>query len=102
MENVANEPGGSLVIGGSGLVGGYIVEHLVRRGERVRAVSRSAREGAGAEWLRADLRAPETLKFPPFTTFYCTTDAILLADARPASSPSRTPRWRPSAKRSAS
>jgi nucleoside-diphosphate-sugar epimerase len=83
MENVAGEPGGSLVIGGSGLVGGYIVEHLVRRGGRVRAISRSARDGAGVEWLRADLREPETLKFPPCTTLYCTADAILLADALP-------------------
>jgi nucleoside-diphosphate-sugar epimerase len=83
MENVAGEPGGSLVIGGSGLVGGYIVEHLVRRGGRLFAVSRSARDRAGVEWLRADLREPETLKFPPFTTLYCSADAILLADALP-------------------
>jgi nucleoside-diphosphate-sugar epimerase len=87
MENVAaraeDQPGGSLVIGGSGLVGGYIVGHLIRRGEHPRAVSRSAHDRAGVEWLRADLREPETLKFPPFTTLYCTADAILLADALP-------------------
>ena len=74
----------SLVIGGSGLVGGYIVEHLVRRGERALAVSRSPRHGAGAEWLQADLQRPETLKFPAFATLYCTADAILLAQALPA------------------
>ncbi len=73
----------SLVIGGSGLVGGYIVEHLVRRGERVLAVSRSPRHGAGVEWLQADLQRPETLNFPPFATLYCTADAILLAEALP-------------------
>jgi uncharacterized protein YbjT (DUF2867 family) len=51
--------GKSLVIGGSGLVGGYIVEHLIRRGADVLAVSRSARDSAGVEWLRADLQSPK-------------------------------------------
>jgi nucleoside-diphosphate-sugar epimerase len=87
MENLAaraeHEAGGSLVVGASGLVGRYIVEHLVRRDARVFAVSRSARNGAGVEWLRADLRAPGTFRFPPVTTLYCTADAILLADALP-------------------
>ena len=78
-----SEQAASLVIGGSGLVGGYIVEHLVCRGERVFAVSRSRREGAGAEWLSADLQKPDSLNFPPFKTLYCTANAILLADALP-------------------
>lgn len=73
----------SLVIGGSGLVGGYIVEHLVRRGERVLAVSRSPRATAGVDWIQADLRRPDTLKLPSFTTLYCTAGAILLAEALP-------------------
>src|SRR5262245_47818365 len=85
------ERGGSLVIGGSGLVGGYIVEHLRRHGRRVFAVSRSPRDKPavelgveiGVEWLCADLRKPETLDFPAFETLYCTADAILLADALP-------------------
>jgi nucleoside-diphosphate-sugar epimerase len=80
MDNEANR---SLVIGGSGLVGGYIVDHLVRRGARVFAMSRAAHDRAGVEWLRADLRDPKTLQFPPVTTLYCTADAILLADALP-------------------
>ncbi|MFB9265863.1 NAD-dependent epimerase/dehydratase family protein [Bradyrhizobium erythrophlei] len=79
----ANEPTTSLVIGGSGLVGGYIVEHLVRRGERVLAVSRSPRNNAAVKWLQADLQQPDTLRFPPFTTLYCTAEAILLAEALP-------------------
>jgi nucleoside-diphosphate-sugar epimerase len=78
-----NEKGGSLVIGASGLVGGYIVDHLVRRGGRVFAVSRSVHERAGVEWLRADLRMLGTLRIPPVATLYCTADAILLADALP-------------------
>jgi nucleoside-diphosphate-sugar epimerase len=81
-EKVSEQPA-RLVIGGSGLVGGYIVEHLVRRGERVVAVSRSRREGGGAKWLRADLEQPETLNFPAFETLYCTADAVLLAKVLP-------------------
>jgi nucleoside-diphosphate-sugar epimerase len=81
-ETVSERPA-RLVIGGSGLVGGYIVEHLVRRGERVLAVSRSRREEGGAEWLRADLEQPDTLNIPSFETLYCTADAILLAKALP-------------------
>ena len=65
---IENEPGKSLVIGGTGLVGGYIVEHLLRRSVR---------------WIRGDLTRPDTLKLPPFATLYCTADAILLADTLP-------------------
>jgi nucleoside-diphosphate-sugar epimerase len=85
MEKLAadREAGGSLVVGGSGLVGGYIVDRLVGRGARVFAVSRSTHERAGVEWLRADLREPAMLQLPPVTTLYCTADAILLADALP-------------------
>lgn len=73
-----------LVIGGSGLVGGYIVEHLVRRHGRVFAVSRSPRNStAKVEWIQADLTRPDTLKLPDVTTLYCTSDAILLAKALP-------------------
>ena len=37
----------------------------------------------GVDWFRGDLEKPDTLKFPPFATLYCTADAILLADALP-------------------
>ena len=70
-----------LVIGGTGLVGGYIVKHLIDGGERPAAVSRSEQAKAGVDWLRGDLEQPDTLNFPGFTTIYCTTDAILLANA---------------------
>lgn len=73
-----------LVIGGSGLVGGYLVGHLARRQGRVFAVSRSPRSTtASVEWIQADLTRPDTLKFPDVTTLYCTSDAILLAKALP-------------------
>ena len=73
----------SLVIGGTGLVGGYIVEYLVRRGERPFALSRSPQTGHGADWFRGDLEKPDTLLLPPFMTLYCTADAIVLAQALP-------------------
>jgi len=77
------EPANSLVIGASGLVGGYIVEHLARGGERPLALSRSQQNGTGVDWLVGDLEQPDTLKLPPFATLYCTTDAILLPRALP-------------------
>jgi nucleoside-diphosphate-sugar epimerase len=73
----------SLVIGGSGLVGSYIVQHLAGRGEDVTAVSRSPRARTGVRWIAADLRRPETLAGIRCTTLYCTASAILLANALP-------------------
>jgi nucleoside-diphosphate-sugar epimerase len=73
----------SLVIGGTGVVGGFIVEHLLRRGERPFVLSRSKREAPGIEWLRGDLTEADSLTFPTFTTLYCTADAVLLANALP-------------------
>jgi nucleoside-diphosphate-sugar epimerase len=73
----------SLVIGGTGLVGGYIVEHLLRVGQRPFVLSRTDRDIPGADCFHGDLEKPETLKFPAFTTLYCTADAILLANALP-------------------
>ena len=73
----------SLVVGGTGLVGGYIVEHLLRGGARPLALSRAQQGRPGVDWFRGDLEKPETLTFPAFTTLYCTADAVLLADALP-------------------
>jgi nucleoside-diphosphate-sugar epimerase len=78
------QPAVSLVIGGSGLVGGYIVEHLVTGGQRPLALSRAPRNDARVEWHRGDLHNAGSLKFPPFSTLYCTADAILLAEALPS------------------
>ncbi|MCP3384579.1 NAD-dependent epimerase/dehydratase family protein [Bradyrhizobium sp. CCGUVB4N] len=72
-----------LVIGGSGLVGSYLVDHLARRGERVVAMSRALRETAGVRWIQADLRHADAPTDLNFTTLYCTASAILLADALP-------------------
>jgi nucleoside-diphosphate-sugar epimerase len=78
-----NEQTRSLVIGGTGLVGGYIVEHLIRGGERPSALSRSEQCGPGVDWFRGDLENPETLNLPSFAALYCTADAVLLANALP-------------------
>src|ERR1700712_2234703 len=75
--------GKSLVIGGTGLVGGDIVEHLLRRGERPLALARSPGRGSGVDWFSGDLAQPETLKLPPFAILYCAAHATLLADALP-------------------
>ena len=73
----------SLVIGGTGIVGGYIVERLILRGERPLALSRSPQSKLGVEWVQGDLQNPEALKLPPFTTLYCTADALLLPSVLP-------------------
>jgi len=73
----------SLVIGATGLVGGYIVEHLVRAGQRPFALSRSQQSRTDVDWFLGDLEKPETLRFPPFATLYCTANATLLPAALP-------------------
>jgi nucleoside-diphosphate-sugar epimerase len=73
----------SLVVGGTWLVGGYIVEHLLRGGARPLALSRAQQGKPGVDWFRGNLQKPDTPTFPAFTTLYCTADAVLLADALP-------------------
>jgi nucleoside-diphosphate-sugar epimerase len=74
----------SIVIGATGIVGSYIVDRLVRAGERPIALSRSERKSTDdVEWFEGDLAAPERLKLPPFKTLYCTVDVGLLATALP-------------------
>lgn len=73
----------SLVLGGSGIVGGYILERLVAGGDRPIAVSRQFRRSPDVDWLRADLSAPEGLLIEDVGTIYCTADARLLANALP-------------------
>jgi nucleoside-diphosphate-sugar epimerase len=74
----------SVVIGATGIVGSYIVDRLVRAGERPIALSRSERKStADVEWFEGDLAAPERLNLPPFRTLYCTAHVGLLATALP-------------------
>lgn len=73
----------SLVLGATGIVGGYIVHHLVRLGEKPVALSRSLQESPAIDWVLGDLSSPQTLMFSPFETMYCTAEIALLADALP-------------------
>ena len=43
------------MIGATGLVGGYLLAHLIRRGERPYALSRTRQERTDADWLVGDL-----------------------------------------------
>ena len=58
----------SLVIGGTGLVGGYIVSQLQGRGKRPLVLSRAERTAPGIDWVRGDLRDPASLRLPEFAT----------------------------------
>jgi hypothetical protein len=71
----------SLVLGATGTVGGYIVQHLVKSGGCPMALSRSLHRSTTVNWLQGDLVSPGSLRFPPFETLYCTADIGLLADA---------------------
>jgi nucleoside-diphosphate-sugar epimerase len=74
----------SIVLGGSGIVGGHIVAQLLLAGERPLAVSRLARSGPrNVRWIQGDLARPETLQLPPISTVYCTAHSLLLANALP-------------------
>jgi uncharacterized protein YbjT (DUF2867 family) len=73
----------SIVIGATGIVGGYIVEQLVRAGQRPLALSRVAHRAAEIEWLQGDLACSATLALPDFETLFCTVEIGLLADALP-------------------
>ncbi len=75
----------TLVIGATGIVGGYIVDQLLQAGERPIALSRSTHSSTtDIEWLKGDLAEPAILKLPPVTTLYCTAHAGLLANALPS------------------
>jgi len=73
----------SLVIGASGLVGGYLLRHLAGRGERPFALSRMPRAGSEATWLVGDLQKAEMLNVPAVGTLFCTAEAVLLARVLP-------------------
>jgi nucleoside-diphosphate-sugar epimerase len=74
----------SLVIGASGNVGSCIVNHLLARGDRVFALSRSNHQSnERVTWFAGELTSPEDIHFPPFSTIYCTAPVGKLAAAMP-------------------
>ena len=74
----------SIVLGGSGIVGGHIVRQLLLAGERPIALSRSPRaDSRDVRWYRGDLADAGSLKLPSMSTIYCTAHSLLLAKALP-------------------
>ena len=74
----------SIVLGGSGIVGGHIIRQLLLAGERPIALSRSpSTDSRDVRWCHGDLAHPELLKLPPSSTIYCTAHSVLLAKALP-------------------
>ncbi|MDR6661138.1 NAD-dependent epimerase/dehydratase family protein [Tardiphaga robiniae] len=73
----------SLVLGATGIVGGYIVGHLVREGEKPMALSRSTHEDTRIAWIQGDLNQPDALPPTACETIYSTVNVGLLTDALP-------------------
>jgi uncharacterized protein YbjT (DUF2867 family) len=73
----------SLVLGATGIVGGYIVENLIKAGESPTALSRDNHTDKRIQWIRGDLTQPATLVPTGCDTIYCTAGVGLLADALP-------------------
>ncbi|MDB5619748.1 NAD-dependent epimerase/dehydratase family protein [Tardiphaga sp.] len=73
----------SVVLGATGVVGGYIVAQLVRAGEKPVAISRSPHASDSIEWVQGDLTAPQSLKLPDVDRLFCTVEVGALADALP-------------------
>jgi nucleoside-diphosphate-sugar epimerase len=74
----------NLVVGATGIVGGYIVEVLLRSGERPFALSRSPPAASTAvRWLSGDLQNLGRRRIPPVATIYCTAPIGLFVKALP-------------------
>lgn len=73
----------SMVVGATGIVGGYIVAQLVEAGHTPLALSRSPRHSPGVLWIQGDLNTPQDLKTVEVDIVYCTAEIDLLADALP-------------------
>lgn len=75
----------SIVLGATGVVGGYIVEQLLQAGQMPFALSRSppAQDARNVCWFRGDLTDLSALALPDFSTIYCTAHAGSLAAGLP-------------------
>ena len=72
----------SIILGATGIVGGFIKDKLIGSGERPFALSRNVREDAdGAIWFRGDLTLPDGFKLPPSDVLYSTVHPLILARA---------------------
>jgi uncharacterized protein YbjT (DUF2867 family) len=73
----------SFVVGATGIVGGYIVRHLIDAGVRPLALSRRPRSDPQVSWIQGDIAAPSALPAIDCETLYCTAEIGLLADSLP-------------------
>lgn len=74
--------GQSLVVGATGIVGGYVRQRLVQAGERPFALSRSTRQDSPeVTWFQGDMSSLAELCIPPFETLFCTANIEPLAPA---------------------
>jgi uncharacterized protein YbjT (DUF2867 family) len=72
----------SLVIGATGIVGGYIVRRLSLAGGNPLALSRSSQKNTkDVTWFQGDLSSLHSIDLPSFETLYCTANIGPLADA---------------------
>ena len=69
------------MIGGSGTVGSYLLDRLVRNGERPVTLMRSPCGRADVHHIPYDLERLAPIELPRCTTLYCTARATLLAPA---------------------
>jgi nucleoside-diphosphate-sugar epimerase len=72
----------SLVVGATGIVGGYILQHLTAAGERPFAVSRREHANtASVVWFQGELASLHSLGLPAIETLYCTANIGPLPNA---------------------
>ncbi|MGJ4931665.1 NAD-dependent epimerase/dehydratase family protein [Bradyrhizobium sp. HKCCYLS2038] len=71
------------MIGGNGMVGSRLLDHLVARGQRPLSVGRSDPGQPGIDHFNGDLADGEAIRLPATETIYCTAHATLLAPALP-------------------
>jgi len=76
-----SERQGRVVIGGTGLVGSYLLDQLVGRGERPLTLMRSAPGRTDVAYLPYDLQCPTPITLAPNGILYCTAHATSLAPA---------------------
>ena len=72
----------SLVLGATGIVGGFIKQKLVQSGERPFALSRHLQKDTNdIIWFRGDLTKPRDIRVPASDVLYSTVHPLMLAPA---------------------
>ena len=71
----------NIVFGATGMVGGFIADHLTQEKEEVVAVSRSPRGPGRVDWIMGDMTRPETINLPKADCVFCAANARVFARA---------------------